>query len=183
MENEWDIINRILSGDTNLFSRIIDCYGTTIYRLIKQIIPCNEDSEEIVQDVFMKVFQKLNSFKGDSRFSTWLYRIAYNTAISATRKKKHEVSFFDESEIMNIPDETVDIFFENNTDEELISKLQQSINYLDTDEKVLITLYYLEDRPINEIASIMEISPPNVKIRLFRTRKKLYLQLSNSSEK
>ena len=181
IENESDIINRILAGDTNLFSRIIDCYGASVFRLIKQIIPSVEDSEEIVQDVFLKIFQKLNSFKGDSRFSTWLYRVAYNTAISATRKKKHEVTFFDDSEIINIPDETVDIFFENNADDALIGKLQQSIDCLDAGEKVLITLYYLEDRPVNEIASIMGISPPNVKIRLFRTRKKLYLQLNEEA--
>lgn len=177
MENELDIIKSILAGNTNMFAMIVDNYGNSVFRMVKQIVVCNEDAEEVVQDVFIKVFRNLKSFKGDSKFSTWIYRITYNSAISAVRKKKKSYSFFNEVDTKNIIDETIDNFFEDDKNEQLVSKLKEKIQMLKPDEKALLTMFYLEDKSVSEIAFIVGISESNVKIKMFRIRKKLYLQL------
>lgn len=89
--NELDdtyYIKRTLDGDTEYFARLVERYSHRIYFLIFKIIRQQQEAEEVTQDVFLKTFRLLHTFKGNCRFSTWLYRIAYTTAISATRKKR-----------------------------------------------------------------------------------------------
>lgn len=171
--DEAQYIERILNGETELFSVFLDRYSRPLHVLIVQIVGCAEDAEEIVQDVFLKAFRSLNSYKRDCRFSTWLYRIAYNAAISATRKKKHEYCYIDECTINNVPDEQEAILFEETGSEERVSQLVEAIDRLDSQEKALITLFYYEEKSIEEISEILNISISNVKVRLHRTRKKL----------
>jgi len=178
-QHEIDYIRRIRDGETNLFSYFIDRYSRPIHSLIVQIITNREDAEELTQDTFVKAFRKLDSFKGDCSFSTWLYRIAYNTAISATRKRKTLFPILDEKILENITEETVDSFLDREDDEELLQKLEQAIDYLNTEEKALITLYYMEEKTVNDVASIMGMSTDNVKVKLFRVRKNLYAWIKN----
>ena len=94
---EKQYIARILDGDTECFSFFLDRYGRPLFTLIVQIVGCAEDAEELVQDVFLKAFRNLSSYKGECLFSTWLYRIAYNAAVSATRRKKQEFFYMEEN--------------------------------------------------------------------------------------
>ncbi|MDR0791730.1 MAG: RNA polymerase sigma factor [Chitinophagaceae bacterium] len=180
-QEELQIIQRICAGEINLFSIFLHRYGNDIFSLIVRIVSSKEDAEELTQDVFLKAFKKLNTFQGKSSFSTWLYRIAYNTAISATRKNKQKFFYFDETLIDKIPDEHVDMLFEKDENEDLLSKLQGSLKRLDAEEMMLLTLYYSKDKKINDIAAIMNLSADNVKIKLYRVRKKLYFIMNNSN--
>ncbi|MBB3187640.1 RNA polymerase sigma factor [Microbacter margulisiae] len=173
MIDETDYIRRMIDGETRLFSYFLDRYSRPVYSLIIQLVSNHEDAEELTQDTFMKAFRKLDTFKYDCSFSTWLYRIAYNTAISATRKKRMVFPALDEAMLGNIPDETVDAFFEND-DEEMLQKLEKAIDYLNPEEKALITLYYLDEKSVGDVASILGLSVDNTKVKLFRVRKKLY---------
>ena len=166
-------IQRILDGETKLFSIFVDNHSPSVYSLIAQIITSKEDAEELTQDVFVKAFEKLKTFKGDCSFSTWIYRIAYNTAISHVRKKRIVFPFMDESLLENIEDETVDAFFEDEN-ETRIRQLGNAIDRLNIEERTLITLFYSNDKSISEIALILDLSIENVKVRLFRVRKKLF---------
>lgn len=80
-------IERVAAGDTGCFACLLDRYSRPVHSLILKMIRNKEDAEELAQDVFMKVFRNLPSFKADCSFSTWIYRIAYNTAISELRKR------------------------------------------------------------------------------------------------
>jgi RNA polymerase sigma-70 factor, ECF subfamily len=185
MENldEVNFIKRILDGETALFSYFLSRYSRPIHALVSQIIPCREDAEELTQDAFLKAFKKLDTFKGDCTFSTWLYRIAYNSAISETRKKKISFPALDESMMSNIPEEAVDELLNREDDEEMLLKLDKAIDCLCVEDKTLITLYYNEEKPISEVASILQLTPENVKVKLFRVRKKLYVMIkSNDNE-
>lgn len=173
MIDETDYIRRMIDGETRLFSYFLDRYSRPVYSLIIQLVSNHEDAEELTQDTFMKAFRKLDAFKYDCSFSTWLYRIAYNTAISATRKKRMVFPALDEAMFGNIPDETVDAFFENDN-EEMLQKLEKAIDYLNPEEKALITLYYLEEKSVGDVASILGLTVDNTKVKLFRVRKKLY---------
>ena len=180
MENldELSYIKRILEGDTNLFSVFLERYSRSIHSLIVRIIPSNEDAEELTQDTFLKAFRKLDTFKGECSFSTWLFRIAYNTAISATRKKKFIFPVIDDSMLENVSDETIDMVFGDDEDEVRLQQLEEAITKLNVEEKTLITLYYSENKSIAEIAGMMEQTTDNVKVKLFRVRKKLYVLMN-----
>ncbi len=172
-KDEINYIKRILEGETNLFSYFLDRYSRPIYTLIIQIVSCREDAEELTQDSFIKAFRKLDTYKGDCSFSTWLYRIAYNTAISATRKQKREFLFIDEQIIENVSDDEVDNVLGNSGNEERIKRLEIALTQLNADERALITLFYNEDKSIDELAIIFRLTSTNVKVKLHRTRKKL----------
>lgn len=179
-QEERELIKQILDGETTRFSLLIDSYSSRLYGLIVRIVGCSEDAEELVQDVFLKAFRSLHKYKGDSRFSTWLYRIAYNTAISATRKSKHEFCYIEENTINSVPDTAVDNLLGATDDEERILLLTQAIDRLTVEEKALITLFYYEERSIEESGEILALSPANVKVRLHRIRKKLYLLMKGA---
>ena len=180
MENpdETIYIKRILDGETNLFSYFLERYSASIHSLITRIIPSKEDAEELTQDAFMKAFRKLDTFKGDCSFSTWLFRIAYNTAISATRKRKIVFPFINESMLESVTEELMDTVFEDDVTDERLQKLEQAITKLTVEEKTLITLYYTDEKSVAEIAFMLEQTNDNVKIKLFRTRKKIYVLMN-----
>ena len=179
--DETQYIARILDGDTECFSAFLDRYSRPLYVLIVQIVGCSEDAEELVQDVFLKAFRCLGSYRGECRFSTWLYRIAYTTAVSATRKKKQEFLYIEENTINNVPDEKADDILYPTDDEERTARLIQAIDLLNVEEKALITLFYYEEKSIEEIGEVLKLSPVNVKVKLHRTRKKIYV-LMNGKE-
>lgn len=180
MEQKDEIyyITRILDGETEYFSVLLDRYSRPLYSLIVQIVGCPEDAEELLQDVFLKAYRNLSGYKRESKLSTWLYRIAYNVAISATRKKKQEFLYIEESTINNVPDEKADEVIDLAAGEEQINRLVSAIDHLSGEEKALITLFYYEDKSIEEISEVMKLSVSNVKVRLHRTRKKIYVLMN-----
>lgn len=175
-------IKRIMDGETELYACFLDRYSRPIYTLVIQIVSSAEDAEEIVQDVFLKAFRSLHTYRGDSSFSTWLYRIAYNMAIGFTRKKKREFLAIEESVINNVPDEEANTILFPSDNEEKIMQLTVAIEKLNAEEKALITLFYYEEKSIDETSEITKISASNVKVKLHRIRKKLYVLLKGDDD-
>lgn len=175
--DEAHIIHRILEGETSLYEYFLDKYSQQVFILIVRIVENQEDAEELTQDTFLKAFEHLSSFKAESSFSTWIYRIAYNTAISATRKKKHELSLMDDAVLANISDQQVDDML-SDENEERIRKLTEAIKKLDAEERALITLFYNEEKPVSEAALILGLTESNAKVKLHRIRKKLYVLIT-----
>jgi RNA polymerase sigma-70 factor, ECF subfamily len=184
MENQKEIeyIRKILDGDTSLFSYFLQQYSEPVFGLINKIVKSTEESEELVQDVFVKAFNKLNSFNGKSKFSTWLYRIAYNSAISKIRKKKIEYPVISDAFLNNIADDEVNAVFDKVDNEKLLKKLEKAVNELGPEDSSLITLYYYSEKPVQEISEILDLSVSNVKIRLHRVRKKLYTMINYDND-
>ena len=170
-------IEKILNGETGVFSLLVQKYSQKTFHLIQNIVHDRQDAEELTQDCFLKAFHHLSRFKGECRFSTWLYRIAYTTAISAVRKKRREYVFVDEESIDRVPDQEVDRQFERDMQSEQLEALQKALNLLPPEEKAILLLFYSEQKSTQEIATITGLSPANVKIKLYRLRKKLYVML------
>lgn len=105
---ELHIIASILSGRTEQFAYFLDTYGPQVFHLIVRMVGSPEDAEELTQDCFMKAFTHLSSFHGNSSFSTWIYRIAYNEATSALRKKDKELLSFDDRMWNSLSDKEID---------------------------------------------------------------------------
>ena len=177
-KEESHIIKEILNGKTEQYEYFLDRYGQQVFVLVDRIVSCQEDAEELTQDVFLKAFQQLSSFKAESTFSTWIYRIATNLAISAVRKKRNDVLRLDDSVFANLSDTQVDEALEDDSEEQM-ERLQQAMNQLEADERALITLYYLEEKPLAEVAFILGMTEGNAKVKLHRIRKKLYVLIKN----
>ncbi len=171
-------IEKVLQGDTSSYSYLVDNYKNMVYTIALKIVKNSEDAEEVAQDSFVKAFKQLQSFKGNSKFSTWLYTIVYRTAISKIRKKKLEVIDIDEYVIEN---HSIDFSFPQ-LDllkvEEQKKYVTFAINTLPEIDALLITLFYLNENTFDEIIEITGLTKTNIKVRLFRARKKLYKELS-----
>ena len=179
MENdETHIIHRILKGETSLYEYFLDKYSQQVFILIIRIVENQEDAEELTQDTFLKAFEHLSSFKAESSFSTWICRIAYNTAISATRKKQ-ELIVMDSAMLMNISDQQIDDAL-NAESGERVGKLNKAIKKLAAEERALISLFYNEEKTIGEIALILGLTESNAKVKLHRIRKKLYILITEA---
>ena len=103
-QEELELIRRIVNGETDLYAILARRYGRVVYTLVSRIVGCAEDAEELAQDVFLKAFRNLHRFNGRSSFPTWLFRIAYNTAVSETRRRKREWACIDQARLANLPD-------------------------------------------------------------------------------
>lgn len=176
-------IERIQAGDTASFACLLDKYSRPVHSLILKVVRNREDAEELAQDVFVKVYRNLSSFKGDSSFSTWIYRIAYNTAISETRKKKQEFLAIEESVINNVSEEVVAEALGRTDTSVQLNKLDTALTQLPPDERGIILLFYMKEKTIDDIAEITGLSTSNVKVKLHRIRKKLFVILNGMEER
>ncbi len=185
MENsdELKIIEQVKQGDLLSFRLLVDKYKTMAYNVAIQVVRNNEDAEEVTQDAFLKAYQSISSFKGESKFSTWFYRVVFNLAVSKTRKKKIETSNIDD---VQIADKDIDGTYETYSKlekEERTHQLKQAISKLKEEESLIITLFYLNENSIEEISEITNFSVSNVKVKLFRARKKLFTILNEMNKR
>ena len=179
-DDEKNIIQQILNGEIALYEYFLNTYGQQVFTLIVRIVSNQEDAEELTQDTFLKAFRHLESFKGNSSFSTWIYSIAYHTAISSARKKKYDTFAMDDTLLANLSDQQVDEALDDES-EERIARLNAALKRLDIEERALIGLYYYEEKPMSEVALILGLTESNAKVKLHRTRKKIYV-LMNKEE-
>ena len=172
--DEQEMIARILDGHTEDFGYFLERYSQEAFAIVVRLVPRQEDAEELVQDAFVRAFNRLDTFEGHSSFSTWICRIAYNTAISWLRKRRMKYLSIDDNP--KLSDTEVDEAFD---DESLIEDLTRAIALLKPDEQTLITLYYYDNRPLNDIAYILDVEPNTLATRLHRIRRKLYLLMKH----
>ena len=175
-------INQIIRGDTNVFGILVDRYKDMIFSLALKMIKDREEAEEVSQDTFIKVYNSLNKFKGDSKFSTWIYKITYNTCLDRLKKKKKEDSIISIDEFSNHLIKTLDNALSALEEKERKESILNCLNLLSREENFLLTLYYFDDQSLEEIAKIMNINSNNVKVKLFRSRKKLAVILKKQLE-
>lgn len=170
-------ISKIKEGDPGAYAFLVDKYKKMTFNVALQLMGNREDAEEIAQDAFLKAYQALDSYKGESKFSTWIYRIIYNTAISRLRKKKLDVSSIDDDFTTSVNVKSTQSALQEVRDIERKKYLSEALKRLSGDERNLITLFYLEENSVDEVCSITGLSTSNVKVKLHRARKKLYAQL------
>ena len=175
-------IDRVKSGEVAAFSYLVEKYRDMVYGLSLKILKSAEEAEELAQDTFVKAFQALDSYKGKSKFSTWLYRIAYNGAITMVRKRKLEFYSLDEQRLSDQDELSISNRLTEIDQEELSAKLKKAMETLPEDDQVLITLYYYDEQRIEDIALITSLSVSNVKVKIHRARKKMYLFLKENLE-
>ena len=177
-QTDSELILAVVKGNTAAFADLVKRYQGMAFQIAFKLLQHREDAEEVTQDAFLKVFNALDSFKGEAKFSTWLYRIVYTTAISRTRKKKLPVQSLattEEYDTRWIADDRSQIQKLTDTDQQNI--LQSAMQCLYPEEQVLVTLFYQQDYSVEEISVVTSLTKANIKVKLMRSRHKLYAAL------
>ena len=176
-ENDIFYLQQIIAGNARAYAFLVEKHKEMVFSIALKILHNREDAEEVAQDAFVKAYQSLSGFKNEAKFSTWLYRIVYNSAISKVRKKKLELSPLDDSTINNYSEDTVDSNFYLVEEPDQFELLQKALQSLPEDENVIVSLFYQNDNSIEDISAITGLTVANVKVKLHRIRKKLYTEM------
>jgi RNA polymerase sigma-70 factor (ECF subfamily) len=167
------IVARILDGDTSAYAALVERYKDLVFTLAIRMLKQREEAEEVAQDVFIKLFKSLNSFKGDSKLSTWVYRVTYNACLDQIKKnKRHRIAVPIDNYNYNKID-TIDNALEGLIKEEKQQLIRACVNKLPEDSSAIITLFYFDELSLEEISGITGIESNTVKVKLFRARKRL----------
>lgn len=164
-----EIIESIKRGNHSDFSLLIDKYKDRAFSLLKRMLRNELDAEEILQDCFFKAFNSLESFRLESKFSTWFYRIVYNSALSFLSSKRRRI----ESELSsledhpNLSDYDSQVYSESDNVTEYIKKI---VDKLPPKNASLINMFYIDEMTIDEISKVTGLSLVNVKVILHRSR-------------
>jgi RNA polymerase sigma-70 factor, ECF subfamily len=183
--NEIDIIALAKKGDPKALSELVNAYSDRIYNLGLRILRNKEDAEDILQETFLTVVQKIDTFDGRSSFFTWIYRIATNTALMKLRKKKPQyVDLPDNPDFQESIESKIFIDWSQDAslnvhNTEVKKLLDESINDLSEIYKTVFILRDIEQLSIKETSKILNITEENVKIRLRRARQYLRDKLSD----
>ncbi|MCB0584276.1 MAG: sigma-70 family RNA polymerase sigma factor [Phaeodactylibacter sp.] len=183
MDEDIKLVESCLNGSRSAFQQLVERYQDYVFTIAMRVLKSREEAEEAAQDTFIKVYRTLGTFEKKSKFSTWLYTIAYRTAVDKARLKQLPTSSIDDEESyiqLAGPDS------ENPAaglyQKDLNSQLKAAIGRLKPTDAALITLFYLHEKPVKEVAEILGLSLSNAKTKLHRLREVLKTELSNQLE-
>jgi RNA polymerase sigma-70 factor (ECF subfamily) len=169
-----EIISRVLQGEQNAYAELVNRYQSYVFTLILRMVKSREDAEEIAQDVFVKAYRSLADFRGESKFSTWLYTITNTTSITFLRKKKLEVHSLDNEKVFEVADSKDSGFRANLIEQKSrVNMVNEAIGMLSPDDAEIITLFYKAEQNLEEISRILRLETNTVKVRLHRARGRL----------
>jgi RNA polymerase sigma-70 factor (ECF subfamily) len=171
---DTEIINRILRGEQVQFAQLVQRYQQYVFTLVHRFTDNREDAEEISQDIFVKAYRSLADFRGDAKFSTWLYTIVRTSCITFLRKKRLETTSLD-NERTAVQVESKESGFKANAVEQKSrhAMVNAAIRMLSPDDCQVLTLFYKGEQSLDEIGQIMGLEPNTVKVKLHRARNRL----------
>jgi RNA polymerase sigma factor (sigma-70 family) len=173
-QNDSEIISRVLQGDHQAYAGLVSRYQNYVFTLVLRMVKTREDAEEVAQDVFVKAYRALADFRGDARFSTWLYTIVNTTCITFLRKKKLETHSLDNDSVFELADSQDSGFRANLVEQKSRQAMvNQAISLLSEDDAQVITLFYKAEQSLEEIAKILGVEANTAKVRLHRARARL----------
>lgn len=163
-----EIISSILKGNPADFALLMDRYKNRAFSLLVNILKNKMDAEEALQDSFLKVYNSLNNFRNESQFSTWFYKIVYNTGLTilASKKRKIEMEMNSIDDFYNLKVETETYAASENAKEYILAIVDQ----LPIRNSLVLILFYLDNLSLKEIAEVLDISIVNTKVLLHRSR-------------
>ena len=174
INSDIDIVNRVLQGDREAFRTIVERYQSYLYRTALAFLGSPEDAEDSLQEIFIKVYRYLGTFKLGNKFKPWIYTIAINHLRKQYRKRKNIIQFTAvESEFLeSLPDKSKgtdpSAVFEKREAE---ASVIHAVSSLKDDLREVVILYYINEMSVEEVAGALKLSKENIKSRLFRARK------------
>lgn len=179
--SEETAIERAKVGDEDGYRYLLEKYQNYAFTIAFSVVKNDENAEEVVQDAFIRVFNNISKFNNTGKFSTWLFRIVYNTSLTSLRQKKRiATSSLNEPENyeLEIPDNYSN-GFERLVKKDRIAVVNNAVARLSASENLVITLYYTNECSILEIKQITGWNASTIKTRLYRARQNLYKEISN----
>ncbi len=171
-----ELVRRIKeTNDTHLFAVLYDRYSNLVYSKCLSFTRSKEEAQDLTHDIFIKLYVKLRSFKGNSKFSTWLYSFTYNFCVNYVQRDSYKKN---ENLIMDDEDKNYNLNAEKEVDDSSIyslktDKLKTAMEKLEPKDKMIILMKYQDEIPIKEIKELLEIGESAVKMRLKRAKAKL----------
>ena len=172
---ETELVEAVRKGRREGQTEMVSRYAERVFAMIARQAPNMMDAQELTQDTFLRAFSHIDSYAPHkASLSTWLCRIAYHLTLDHLKRRRPVIVAMEDN--TDISDEELEAELSTGR-EERIEQLMEVIDELPDDERMLLTLYYFEDRPLAEINYITGIEPAALANRLYRTRKKLYRKL------
>lgn len=189
IDDEKNLLTKAKNNDIDAFEKLIEAYQKKVFNIAFRILGNYDDANDAAQEVFIRVYRSLNSFKEQSTFSTWIYRITTNVCLDELRKRKNNKLVYIDEEIKNEDGEmkrqiesdepSPDIIAEKN---ELKRQINEAINDLTDEHKLVIVLRDIQGFSYSEIADITKIPEGTVKSRINRARQSLREIIVNKKE-
>lgn len=174
------LIQQAQAGRQSAFAMLVKRYEQYVFTLALRFVKNREDAHEVAQDCFMRAFRYLPDFRGEAKFTTWLYRIVYSTSMNFLRKQNPDIqSLDDEERPIRLKDEGAPDVSVSMEREDRNAALQRAIALLSPDDSGIITLFYLYEHNLEEICNIMGLTMTNAKTKLCRARQRLKLILKD----
>lgn len=172
IQSDNDIIEQIRKGDARKYSLIVDRHKNQAYALAFRLVGEKREAEELVQDGFVRAFRSLDQFRGDAKFSTWLYRIVYNLCMTRVtrRRPRPDTIHIDEEMLDNVlvdEEAGADVQMENDEYNRMVA---EEIQQLPEKFKSAVTLFYLQEMCYEEMTTVLNLPLGTVKTNLFRGR-------------
>ena len=176
--DETQLIDRALQGDRDAFTELVELNQERLFASMLQVTGSPEEAEEVVQEAFIRVFMKLDTFQRNSQFFTWLYRIAFNSALTRRRRNRARVSldYCRENNGLEVSDEGAGVD-EPMLRRERVDMVREAMHTLTDEHRCILVLREMEEHSYEDIAEILEISIGTVRSRLSRARRQLKLAL------
>ncbi len=172
--NDETLIQQALNGRQSAQAMLVKRHERYVFTLALRFVKNREEAHEIAQDSFLRMFRYLADFRGDCKFTTWLYKIVYSTSLNHLRKKRPDIRSLDDAEQpiqlgdAGAPDASVKLEQADRN-----AALHQAIEHLSPDDASIITLFYLYEQSLDEICQVMDLTMTNAKTKLCRARQRL----------
>jgi RNA polymerase sigma factor (sigma-70 family) len=179
--SDIELIEQTLAGNQQAYADLVKRHQRFVFTLAMRFAKTREDAEEIAQDCFIKAYRSLQSFQGNSKFSTWLYSIVYTTAMTFLRKKRVDTdSIDDENNFIQIENKASGYDVNNAENKSRSFYLNQAIEQLLPDDAAIITMFYQGEQSLEEIGQALGMEANTVKVKLFRARQRLKEKLERN---
>jgi RNA polymerase sigma factor (sigma-70 family) len=172
--SDKEIIGRVLQGDQRSYEMLVTRYQSFVFSIALRYAKNREDAEELSQNAFVKAYRSLNDYRGDAKFSTWLYTIVTSLCLTFLRKKKLTIHSIDQEGVFELADHHESTMRADIVEEKSKIKLvNDAIAMLSAEDARVLLLFYKAEQSLDEIGLILGIQPNNAKVKLHRARQKL----------
>ena len=165
-------IQKVIEGDSESFRFLIDRYKDKAFSVAFSVLRNQLFTEDVVQEAFIKAFRKIDTFRGDAMFSTWLMRIVVNESIKVLRRKKMEIE--GHKRMVDVNEPVINGSIKLLQEQEQRVFIDKTMEQMPQREALVIQLFYLNDLSLKEMEDVMKINPAHIKVLLYRARKRFY---------
>ena len=179
MTPEEELIRNALAGNSQAYGELVERFQGRLFNSMVQVVGSHDEAEDVVQESFVQAYIKLDTFQGNSKFFTWLYRIAFNNALSRQRRKRNDLSIEQSREITGSdPQDNIDPPEEPLLRQERVAMVHEALSMLTEEHRSILVLREMESMSYEDIAEILSINIGTVRSRLSRARNQLKLHLT-----